>query len=94
MHDGKAVGPDGIPVEVRKSLGEEGVDMLLHLLRAGENVRGMEGQCDCTNLQSMSVRPCSQTAGRNSCSIVSGDVTNCSYRLTVHPRRSSRLSSA
>ena len=27
----------------------------------------------------------SQTAGRNSCSIVSGDVSNCSNRLTVHP---------
>ena len=27
----------------------------------------------------------SQTAGRNSCSIVTGDVSNCSYRLTVHP---------
>ena len=37
---------------------------------------------------------CSQTAGRNSCSIVSGDVSNCSYRLTVHPVTSSRLSSA
>ena len=37
---------------------------------------------------------CSQTAGRNSCSIVSGDVSNCSYRLIVHPVTSSRLSSA
>ena len=36
----------------------------------------------------------SQTAGRNSCSIVSGDVSNCSYRLTVHPVTSSRLGSA
>ena len=36
----------------------------------------------------------SQTAGHNSCSIVSGDVSNCSYRLTVHPVMSSRLSSA
>ena len=35
---------------------------------------------------------CSQTAGCNSCSIVSGDVSNCSYRLTVHPLTSSRLS--
>ena len=35
-----------------------------------------------------------QTAGRNSCSIVSRDVTNCSYRLTVHPVTSSRLSLA
>ena len=32
----------------------------------------------------------SQTAGRNSCSIVSGDVSNWSYRLTVHPVTSSR----
>ena len=31
----------------------------------------------------LSVCWCSQTAGRNSCSIVSGDVSNCSYRLTV-----------
>ena len=37
---------------------------------------------------------CSETAGRNSCSIVSGDVYNCSYRLTVLPVTSSRLSSA
>ena len=29
MKLGKAMGPDGIPVEVWKSLGEEGVDMLL-----------------------------------------------------------------
>ena len=28
---------------------------------------------------------CLQTAGRNSCSIDLGDVSNCSYRLTVHP---------
>ena len=44
-----------------------------------------------------SVRPsvcrCSQTAGRNSCSIVSGDVSNCLYRLTVYPLTSSRFSS-
>ena len=32
---------------------------------------------------------CLQTAGRNSCSIVLGDVSNCSYRLTVHRVRSS-----
>ena len=32
---------------------------------------------------SLSVCRCSQTAGRNSCSIVSGDVSNCSYRLTL-----------
>ena len=41
----------------------------------------------------LSVRRRSQTAGHNSCSIVSGDVSNCSYRLTVHPVTSSRLSS-
>ena len=35
-----------------------------------------------------------QTAGRNSCSIVSGDVSNCSYRLNAHPVTSSLLSSA
>ena len=40
-----------------------------------------------------SICQCSQTAGRNSCSIVSGDISNCSYRLTVHPVTSSRLSS-
>ena len=33
MKDGKAMGPDGILVEVWKSLGEEGVDMLLDLLQ-------------------------------------------------------------
>ena len=49
-HNGR---PNGIPVEVWKSLGEEGVDMLLDPgdFRAGENARGMEGQCDCANLQ-------------------------------------------
>ena len=41
-----------------------------------------------------SVCLCSQTAGRNSCSIVSGDVSNCSYHLTIHPLTSSRVSSA
>ena len=41
-----------------------------------------------------SVCRCPKTAGRNSCSIVSGDVSNCSYRLTVHPLTSSRVSSA
>ena len=41
-----------------------------------------------------SVCQCSQTAGRNSCAIVSGDVSNCPYRLTVHHVTSSRLSSA
>ena len=33
MKDGKAIGPDGIPVEVWKALGREGVDMLLQLIR-------------------------------------------------------------
>ena len=41
-----------------------------------------------------SVCRCSHTRGRNSCSIVSGDVSNCSYRLEVHPLTSSRVSSA
>ena len=41
-----------------------------------------------------SVCRCSQTAGRNYCTIVSGNVSNCSYRLTVYPVRSSRLNSA
>ena len=36
---GKATGPDGIPVEVWKSLREEGVDMLLDLL---QNIFGQE----------------------------------------------------
>ena len=36
----------------------------------------------------------SQTVGRNSCSIVSGYFSNFSYRLTVHPVTSSRLSLA
>ena len=33
MKHGKGMGPDVIPVEVWKSLGEEGVDMLLDLLQ-------------------------------------------------------------
>lgn len=33
MKNGKAVGPDGIPVEVWKALGAEGVDLLLDLFR-------------------------------------------------------------
>ena len=33
MKQGKAMGPDGIPVEVWKNLGGEGVDMLLDLLQ-------------------------------------------------------------
>ena len=55
MKHGKAMGPGGIPVEVWKSLGEEGLDMLLDLfqniLTHGENARGMEGQYDCANIQ-------------------------------------------
>ena len=43
---------------------------------------------------SMSVCQLSQTAGRKSCSIVSGHVSNCSHRLPVNPVTSSRLSSA
>ena len=35
---------------------------------------------------------CSQAAGRNSSSIVSGDVSNCSYHLTVHPVTIVRIS--
>ena len=42
----------------------------------------------------MSVCQRSRTAGRNSCSIVSANVSNYSYRLTVNPVTSSRLSSA
>ena len=43
---------------------------------------------------SLSVSRRSQTAGHNSCSIVSGNVSNCSHRLTVYPVTSSRLNSA
>ena len=39
-----------------------------------------------------SVRRRSQTAGRNSCPIVSGDVSNLSYPPEVHPVTSSRQS--
>ena len=41
-----------------------------------------------------SVCSSSQTAGRSSCSIVSGDVSNCSHRLKVLSLTGSRLSSA
>ena len=41
-----------------------------------------------------SVCRCYQTAGRNSCSNVSGNVSNCSYRPTVNPVTSARLISA
>ena len=50
--------------------------------------------CIYTIIFLVSVCRCSQTAGRNSYSIVSGDVSNCSHRLTVHPVTSSRISSA
>ena len=33
MKNGKSIGPDGIPVEVWKVLGEEGVDMLHQLIK-------------------------------------------------------------
>ena len=49
---------------------------------------------DHTIILLKSVCRCSETAGRNSCSVVSGDVSNCSYRLTVHPVTSSNLSLA
>ena len=55
MKNGKAMGPDGIPVKVWKSLGEKRVDNVVGSapedFQARENARGMEGQCDCTNLQ-------------------------------------------
>ena len=52
MKHGKAMGPDGIPVEVWKSLGEEGVDMLLDLLqKIFEQEKMPEGQCDCANIK-------------------------------------------
>ena len=41
------------------------------------------GLCIFTIILLKSVCRCSQTAGRNSCSIVLGDVSNCSYRLTL-----------
>ena len=55
-------------------------------------------KCDDTTIYTIillkSVCRCSQTSGRNSCSIVSGYVSNCSHRLAVHPVTSSLLSSA
>ena len=56
MKNGKAMGPDELSAEIWKSLGEEGqkgyvVGSVAEDIRAGENARGMEGQCDCTNLQ-------------------------------------------
>ena len=50
----RAMGPDGITVEVWKSLGKDGVDMLLDLFQKifeQEKMPGMEGQCDCANIQ-------------------------------------------
>ena len=55
MKIGEAMGPDGIPMEVWKSLGEEGVDMLLDLLQKIFEQEKMpeeyEGQRDCANIQ-------------------------------------------
>ena len=42
----------------------------------------------------LSVCHCSQSTGRNSYSIVSRDVSDCSYRLSFIPLMSSHLSSA
>ena len=55
MKNGKAMGPNGTPVEVWKSLREElrsrnDIGSVTEDFRAGESARGMEGQCDCTNL--------------------------------------------
>ena len=44
-----------------------------------------------TIIQLKSVCRSSQTAGRNSCSILSGDVSICSYGLAVHPVTRSRV---
>ena len=59
MKHGNAMGTDGIPVNVWKRLGEEGVDNLFYYVvrsitedvRAGETTRGMEVQYYRTNLQ-------------------------------------------
>ena len=40
-----------MPVMVWKSLAEKEVDILMEDFRAGENSKGLEGQCDRTNLQ-------------------------------------------
>ena len=45
MKHGKAMGSDGIPVEVWKSLGEEGVDMLLDLLQKIFEQEKMPEEC-------------------------------------------------
>ncbi len=42
----------------------------------------------------LSVGGYAQTTGRNSCSIVSGDISNCSYRLPFLPLTRLHLSSA
>ena len=47
----------------------------------------------CYNILKSGCR-CSQTADRNSCSIVSGDISNCSYQLSVLPLTSLHLSLA
>ena len=55
MKNGNATGMDGIPVEVWKCLGEEGVDMLWDLMKGiyeQEKIptNGVESQCDYTYL--------------------------------------------
>ena len=52
------------------------------------------GFLESTIILLKSVCRCSQSAGRNSCSIILGDVSKCSYRLTVYPVTSLRLNSA
>ena len=48
LKDGKAMGPDGIPGRRR---GRYVIGSVTQDFQAGENARGMEGQCDCTNLR-------------------------------------------
>ena len=43
--------------------------------------------------ESMTINRSYQTLGRNSCSIVSGDVSHCSYQLTVGPTSSHEFAS-
>ena len=53
--------------------------------------RIMAGRCFIYTIIIMYVCRCWQTAGRKSWSIVSLDVSNCWYRLTIHPVTSSPL---
>ena len=48
MKNGKAAGMDGIPVEMRKCLGEEGINMLWDLMKGiyEQNTNGVERYCD------------------------------------------------